>query len=166
MGAHIDFETDYLASVRVPQGTSLLIGTGSPNHMASDDWWEDHAGEIQRAGLPVPTYEHITKPLVCSSIGHGIQQAEWKVTHSIRLGSRRLGDSSAPELPGAQTPASMGQRSMKKLRTLIDASTGNMYLVWRGGYELPLSLVSEMHNLEGSPVGHTMLPCSRFGRRQ
>ena len=63
----------------------------------------------------------------------------------------------------AKTPALLGQRSMKKLRTLIDTFTGKMFLVGPGGYEIRLSPGSEVHSLEESPAGHLMLPCSRFG---
>ena len=119
-----DIETAYLASVRLPHGTSLLIDTGSPNNIASDGWAEDHARELQRAGLPQPSYETMSKPLVCSGIGHGTQHADQKGHYKICLGSGRLDDYTAPELPNAQTPALLGQRSMKKLRPLIDTFTG------------------------------------------
>ena len=128
-----EIETAYLASVRLPHGTSLLIDTGSPNNIASDGWAEDHARELHKAGLPAPVYEQMAKPLVCSGIGHGTQQADHKGTYKICLGSGRLDDYHAPELPNAQTPALLGQRSMKKLRALIDTFTGEMYLVGRVG---------------------------------
>ena len=108
----------------------------------------------------------MTKPLVCSGIGHGTQQADWKVSHSICLGSGRLDDYSAPELPNARTPALLGQRSMMKLRILIDTFTGKMFLVGPGGYEIRLSPGSEVHSLEEIPAGHLMLPCSRFSGQQ
>ena len=89
----------------------------------------------------------------CSAHGHATQQAEWKVSHPICLGSRRLDDYSAPELPNAQTPVFLGQGSMKKLRTLILTFTRNMYLVGRG-YELRLSPGSEMHRRERGLTPH------------
>ena len=49
-----DIETAYLASVWLPHGTSLLVDTGSPGNIVSDGWSEDHALELQRAGLPAP----------------------------------------------------------------------------------------------------------------
>ena len=73
-----DIETAYQASVRHPHGTSLLIDTGSPNNIGSDGWAEGHARELQRAGLLAQTYEQMAKPLVCSGIGHGAQQADQK----------------------------------------------------------------------------------------
>ena len=86
--------------------------------------------------------------------------------YKICLGSGRLDDYTAPELPNAQTPALLGQRSMKKLRTLIDTFTGKMFLVGPGGYEIHLSPGSAVHELDESSAGHLMLPCSRFGRQQ
>ena len=132
----------------------------------SDGWSEDHALELQRAGLPDLAYSKRTKPMVCSGIGHGTQEAERDVTHPVCLGSGRLDEYTAPELPNAKTPALLGQRSMNKLRTLIDTSTGNMLLVGLGGYEIRLTLGSEVHDLEESPAGHLMLPCSRFGSQE
>ena len=119
--------------MRLPHGTSLLVDTGSPGNIVSDGWSEDHARELQRAGVPQPTYTERDKPMVCSGIGHGTQEANWDVTHPICLGARRLDECTAPELPDAKTPALLGQRSMKKLRTLIDIFTGQMYLVGLGG---------------------------------
>ena len=161
-----EIETAYLASVRLPHGTSLLVDTGSPGNIVSDGWSEDHALELRRAGAPSPYYAERDKPMVCSGIGHGTQEANWDVTHPIALGAGRLDEYTAPELPNAKTPALLGQRSMKKLRTLIDTFTGKMYLVGPGGYEIRLSPGSEMHKLEESPAGHLMLPCSRFDGQQ
>ena len=158
-----DIETAYLASVRLPHGTSLLVDTGSPGNIVSDGWSEDHAIELQRAGLPNPYYTERTTPMICFGIGHGTQEAGWDVNHPICLGTSRLDNYTAPELPNAKTPALLGQRSMKKLRTFIDTFTGKMFLVGPGGYEIRLSPGSEVHSLEESPAGHLMLPCSRFG---
>ena len=44
----------YLASVRLPHGTSLLVDTGSPGNITSDGWSEDHSRELAKAGLPQP----------------------------------------------------------------------------------------------------------------
>ena len=107
------FPTDiveaYLASVRLPHGTSLLVDTGSPGNITSDGWSEDHARELRKAGLPEPQYAKRSKPMVCSGIGHGSQQADWDVTHPICLGAGRLDKYTAPELPDAETPALLGQ---------------------------------------------------------
>jgi len=161
-----EVETAYLASVRLPHGTSLLVDTGSPNNITSSEWTKDHSRELRAAGLPDPSYEHRSKPMICSGIGHGTQEAAWNVAHTICLGNGRLDRYVAPELPDARTPALLGQRSMKSLRTLIDTFTGKMYLVGPGGYEIRLSPGSEVHELEESPAGHLMLPCSRFGPQQ
>ena len=157
-----DIQAAYLASVRLPHGTSLLVDTGSPGNITSDGWSEDHSRELAKAGLTPPQYVQRSRPMVCSGIGHGTQQAEWDVVHPICLGAGRLDKYTAPELPNAETPALLGQRSMKALRTLIDTFTGKIFFIGEGGYELRLSPGSEMHELEESPVGHLMLPCSRF----
>ena len=155
-----------MASMRLPHGTSLLVDTGSPNNITSSEWSQDHSRELHRAGLPDPSYEQRAKPMVCSGIGHGTQEAAWDVAHTICLGSGRLDRFVAPELPDARTPALLGQKSMKALLTLIDTFTGKMYLVGPGGYEIRLSHESEVHELEESPAGHLMLPCSRFSTQQ
>ena len=161
-----EVEAAYLASVRLPHGTSLLVDTGSPSNITSSEWSKDHSRELHVAGLPDPSYDHRAKPMICSGIGYGTQEAACDVTHTICLGSGRLDRYVAPELPEAITPAILGQRSMKALRTLIDTFTGQMYLVGPGGYEIRLSPGSEVHALEESPAGHLMLPCSHFGPQQ
>ena len=53
-----EVETAYLASVRLPHGTSLLVDTGSPNNITSSEWTKYHSRELRAAGLPDPSYEH------------------------------------------------------------------------------------------------------------
>ena len=55
---------------------------------------------------------------------------------------------------------------MNALQTIIGTFTGELFLVWPGGYEIRLGLGSEMYDLEESSAGHLMLLCFRFSERQ
>ena len=161
-----DIETAFLASVRLPHGTSLLVDTSSPSNIVSDGWSEDHALDLQRAGLPAPSNSERTVAMVCSGFGHVTREANWDVTHPVCLGTGRLDNFTAPELPNAKTSAPLGQRWMKKLRTLIDTSTGKMFFVGPGGYYIRLSPGSEVHNIEEPSWAHhsAVLPPRRPGK--
>ena len=101
----------------------------------------------------------------CSGVGTGSQTADWNVRHRISLGDGRVDYYEAPELPDSKTPALLGQLSLGKLRAVTDSFTKRLYLVGPGGYEIRLSPGSQMFQLEESPMGHLMLPCSKFGQR-
>ena len=51
---------------------------------------------------------------------------------------------------------------MAAKQAIIDTFTPQMFLVGPGGYEIRLSPGSERYALEKSPMGHLMLPCSRW----
>ena len=54
------------------------------------------------------------------------------------------------------------QICMKGRRSILDTFAGRFYMVGPGGYELEFSPGSEKFDLEESPMGHQMLPCSKF----
>ena len=140
-----------------------MVDTGSPGNICGSEWSREHEAESIRHGF-YPEYTKRDKPMRCSGVGTGSQTADWNVRHRICLGTGdgRIDNYEAPELPDSKTPALLGQISMRKLRTLIDTFSHKMYLVGPGGYEIRLSPGSEMLPLEESPMGHLMLPCSRF----
>ena len=159
-----ELQTAFAASVRMDgrHGSALLIDTGSPSNICGSEWSREMTAECSRAGVNGPQYAQRDRPLTCSGIGKGSQQADHDVTHTISVGDGRWGTYTAPELPNSRVPALWGQRSMKEKRALIDTFTGRIYLVAPGGYELKLSPGSVQHDLVESSAGHLMLPCSQF----
>ena len=154
----------YAASVRLPHGTALLVDTGSPGNLVGSEWVEDHARELQRAGLPNPRYAQRAQPLTCNGVGTGSQTASHDVEVPIGLGNGRLDGYRGPELPNSRTPALLGRNAMREKRCLVDTFSNKMFMVGPGGYEIKLSPGSEIYDLEDSQAGHQMLPCSQFRR--
>ena len=94
--------------------------------------------------------------MTCREIGAGSQSTDWDVRHQVAVGNGRIDNFTAPELPDSETPGILGRCSMKRLRCLIDAFEGRLYMVGPGGCELRLSPGSEMHGLENWPYNASM----------
>ena len=155
-------EEAFAASVRLPHGTSLLVDTGAPGNLAGSEWTEDHSRELWSADLPGPHYTKRDRPLTCTGVGKGQQEAVYEVEVPIALGSGRLDAFRASELPDSATPALLGRLAMRAKRVLLDTYNGKFFMVGEGGYELKLSPGSEIYETEDSAAGHMMLPCSQF----
>ena len=102
------------------------------------------------------------QPLEVGGVGTGTQATQMAICHHIGLenGQERIYE--APTLPNSSIPALLGQKSLCRLRALLDCFNGKIYFVGPGGYKLQLAPGSETHKLEQSPAGHLMLPCSSF----
>ena len=75
------------------------MDTGSPGNITGSEWTQDHCRELSAAGLPPPRYAQRARPLTCSGVGTGSQQAEHDVEVPIALRADRLDGYRAPELP-------------------------------------------------------------------
>jgi hypothetical protein len=137
------------------------VDTGSPDNLCSDDFTAELAAAAREAGLPPPTYAQMT-PLQVGGIGSGTQTATSKVTIPINLGRGNKASFTAPELPNSSIPGLLGRRALKEHRVLLDCFNNKFIMVGPGGYELKLSPGSETYELEESPAGHLMLPCSKY----
>ena len=154
-----------MASVRLKHGTSLLLDTGSPGNICGDKWSQEMAFESQSKVSRSPEYKRRDQTMTCRGIGTGSQSTNWDVRHVISLGTGRLDTFTAPELPDSETPGILGRVSMRHHRMLLDTFSNVAYMVGPGGYELKLSPGSEKLDLQDSPMGHMMLPCSEFRRQ-
>ena len=141
-------------------GVSLLVDTGSPDNLCSDDFTAELADAARRAGRPPPTYASMI-PLAVGGIGSGTQTATHKVTLPINLGNTDA-TFTAPELPNCSIPGLLGRRALREHRVLLDCYNNKFIMVGPGGYDLQLSPGSETFDLEESPAGHLMLPCSKY----
>ena len=59
-------------------------------------------------------------------------------------------------------PALLGMKSLKKYRSILDMVSDKLYLVGPGDIQLTLPPGSTVLNLEQSPSGHLLIPCSEF----
>ena len=121
-----------------------------------------HERASESSGRPVATYRQLGRPLEVGGVGTGSQHATHAASHTIALASGKEAKYEAPLLPKSRTPALLGQRSLKKMRVLLDCFNNKFYRIGPGGYKLQLAPGSEVHELEESHAGHLMLPCSRF----
>ena len=164
IGATEEATENYLVKTRMKnrEGEALLIDPGSPDNLCGDEWSERMRTAAVRAGRPNTTSSPMQNPLEVGGIGTGTQTATQKVVHRIGLANGREANYETPVLPRSGTPALLGQRSLRKLRALIDCFTGRLYFIGPGGYQIKLSPGSETHELTESHAGHLMLPCSDF----
>ena len=145
-------------------GIALLVDPGSPENLCGDQW----SNEMQEAALAANRsqikYSDLARPLEVGGIGSGTQSAYQSGLHPIGLPDGTDAIYESPILPNSGTPALLGQKSLKKMRCLLDCFNNKLYRVGPGGYKLNLSPGSVTYPLEESHAGHLMLPCSRFNR--
>ena len=165
MREHKDGET-FLVRTRMATapGVALLVDPGSPENLCGDQW----SNEMQEAALaanrsPIK-YSDLARPLEVGGIGSGTQSAYQSGLHCIGLPDGTDAIFESPILPKSGTPALLGQKSLKKMRCLLDCFNNKLYRVGPGGYKIQLSPGSVIYPLEESHAGHLMLPCSRFSR--
>ena len=154
----------YLIRTRMKDkpGEALLVDPGSPENLCGDEWSKRQQEEARKAGRPNAVYTPLPRQLEVGGVGTGTQIATRSVKVHLGLQGGKEGTYEAPELPNSSTPALLGQRSLRKARTLLDCFNNKMYCIGSGGYRLHLSPGSEMYQLEESCAGHLMLPCSQF----
>ena len=157
VGATINLQT-HASDVTKHFGSSVHI-----YELDNDDEWSKRMRTAAvRAGRPDTTSIPMRNQLEVGGIGTGTQTATQKVVHRIGLAGGREANYKTPVLPNSGTPALLGQRSLRKMRALIDCFTGRLYLIGPGGYQIKVSPGSETYELVESHAGHLMLPCSDF----
>ena len=145
-------------------GMALLVDPGSPENLCGDQWSKQMQEAALAANRPATKYSNLERPLEVGGIGSGTQSAYQSGTHSIGLPDGTDAMYESPILPKSGTPALLGQKSLKKMRCLLDCFTNKLYRCGPGGYNIKLSPGSVQYDLEESHAGHLMLPCSRFNR--
>ena len=140
----------------------MLVDPGSPENLCGDEWSHRQQLAAQEAGRPLATYTELPRPLTVGGVGTGTQSATHAVRVQLGMPGGKEGTYEAPELPNSSTPALLGQKSLKRFRSLIDCYNKQLFHIGPGGYHLQLSPGSAQHQLEESHAGHLMLPCSEF----
>ena len=158
-----DDDTSYLVKTRLASGVgcALLVDTGSPDNLCSDEFSKELAAAAAAAERPAPIYRPMP-PLAVGGIGKGIQTATSRVELPIGLGHDLEATYSAPELPNSSVPGLLGRKALREHRVLLDCFNNKFYTIGPGGYKLQLSPGSNVRDLEESPAGHLMLPCTRY----
>ena len=154
----------YLVRTRMAtaSGAALLIDPGSPENLCGDQWSKEMQAAAAAANRPPTQFQDMHRPLEVGGIGSGTQKAFQTGRHPIGLSNGDEAVYEAPILPNSGTPALLGQKSLKKMRGLLDCFNKKLYRIGPGGYRMQLSPGSVVYALEESHAGHLMLPCSRF----
>ena len=156
----------YLVRTRMTSpGVALLIDPGSPENLCGDSWSNEMQTAAIAANRPPVKYKDLARPLEVGGIGSGTQSAHQSGIHAIGLPDGTDAMYESPILPNSGTPALLGQRSLKRMRCLLDCYNNKLFLVGPGDYMIKLSPGSKQYDLEESHAGHLMLPCSRFQRQ-
>ena len=145
-------------------GVALLVDPGSPENLCGDQWSTDMQNAALAANRPPIKYENLARPLEVGGIGSGTQSAYKSGQHCIGLSDGTDAVFTSPILPNSGTPALLGQKSLKRMRCVLDCFNNKLYMIGPGGYTLKPSPGSRIFNLEESHAGHLMLPCSLFNR--
>ena len=151
-------------------GCSLLIDTGSPTNIMSDQFHKELSKSCSDGGVAEPQSRKRNQPLRIGGIGSGTQQADFDAKFNIGINQRfdeyrsqpKFAEFAAPVLPNSDIPGIVGQNSLKQNRVLLDCFNLRMYCIGPGEAIIELPPGSEMYDLEESRDGHLMLPCDVF----
>jgi hypothetical protein len=157
----------YLVRTRMATapGIALLVDPGSPENLCGDQWSKEMNEAALAANRSPIKYQDLPRPLEVGGIGSGTQSAYQSGLHNIGLTDGTDATYESPVLPNSGTPALLGQKSLKKMRAVLDCFNNKLYRIGPGGYRMQMSPGTTVYALEESHAGHLMLPCSRFSAR-
>ena len=156
----------YHVDTRLRDGRpAILIDPGSVGNLGGDQWARDCAKAALRAGRK-PIEVKRQRPLSVTGVGHGSQQC----THNCKLpvmlrktdGTYSPGVFETPVVPNSELPGLLGLHSMRNASAVLDMANLRLHLCGPGDIQLNLPAGTESYQLEVSPSGHLVLPCSNF----
>ena len=79
---------------------------------------------------------------------------------------RVVGEISMPTVTDSNLPGLLGLTTLRKKRSVIDTTTGKIYMLGPGDCDLLKAMPpgTEVYQCEYAPSGHLILPCAEFAK--
>lgn len=151
----------YHTKVRLDNGEALLVDTGAPRNMAGDRVIKrisDHAAQHGQGCTTLP----LKNSLSVEGVGSGASSCTHESTVAIALADGQIAHYRAPVVQESELPALLGLESMEKRRAILDLVHGKLIELGPGPFKLELPPGSRVLQMQKSPTGHLMLPCSEW----
>ena len=154
------------SETRLPDGRPvLLIDPGSVGNLCGDVWAQECAKEALKHGRnPVQTRRN--RPLSVMGVGNGNQTCTHNCTIHVALtqldGTGSVGTYTTPVVANSKLPGLLGLNTMRKNRGVLDMINLQLHMCGPGDVQVTLPPGTKSYQLEVSPSGHLVLPCSNF----
>lgn len=154
------------SETRLPDGRPvLLIDPGSVGNLCGDVWAQECAKEALKHGRnPVQTRRN--RPLSVMGVGNGNQTCTHNCTIPVALtqldGTGSVGTYTTPVVANSKLPGLLGLNTMRKNRGVLDMINLQLHMCGPGDVQVTLPPGTKSYQLEVSPSGHLVLPCSNF----
>ena len=136
----------------------ILIDPGAHDNLVGSITAKDMA-EQNGVALAEKTMD---KSLPVEGVGKDPQVAQKAIRLSMAVKDTdgNLTDASytAPQIEGSLLPPLLGNKTLRRMQSLIDCGSGRLILPGPGGVELKLSPGTLVYDLEFTPSGHWILP--------
>ena len=117
------------------------------------------------------TNSQLSRPLQVHGVGRQASECTLQRTFPIAPlvqdghgGQHTLSTYTAPVIPNSPVPALLGLASLRANRAILECEPGLLRLCGPGRQPLQLPAGSRTYQLEESPSGHWLLPCSELHR--
>jgi len=136
----------------------LLIDPGAHDNLVGSITAEQMC---EQTGLPLEE-QTMDRARPVEGVGKDAQVARWAIRLSMSVhdvsGNASSATYTAPQIEGSLLPPLLGNKTLRKMQSLIDCGSGRLVLPGPGGVELKLSPGSHAYDLEFTPSGHWILP--------
>ena len=162
----VDIENVYHSETRLPDGRpSLLIDPGSVANLCGDKWAQECAKMTIQHGL-TPSQNKRARPLSVMGVGNGNQTCTHDCTLPIAMsrgnGTTVTGSFTTPVVAGSELPGLLGFKTMRDNRAVLDMVNLQLHFCGPADINLTLPPGTKSFQLEISPSGHLVLPCTNF----
>ena len=162
----IERENVYHSETRLPDGRpSLLVDPGSVANLCGDKWAQECAKMALQYGLK-PSQNKRTRPLSVMGVGNGNQTCTHDCTLPIAMSRENdttvIGNFTTPVVANSELPGLLGLKTMRNNRAVLDMVNLQLHFCGPSDINLTLPPGTKSFQLEISPSGHLVLPCTNF----
>ena len=162
----VDLENVYHSETGLLDGRpSLLIDPGSVANLCGDKWAQECAKMATQNGL-TPSQNKRTRRLSVMGVGNGNQTCTHDCTLPIAMSRESdttvTRSSTTPVVAESELPGLLGFKTMMNNRAVLDTVNLQLHICGPADINLTLPPGTKSFQLEISPSGHLVLPCTNF----
>ena len=162
----VDLENVYHSETRLPDGRPrLLIDPGSAANLCGDKWAQQCAKMAIQHGL-TPSQNKRTRPLSVMGVSNGNPTCTHDCTLRIAFfrgnDTTVTGSFTTPVVSESELPGLLGLKTMRNNRAVLDMVDLQLHVCGPADINLTLPPGTKSFQLEISPSGHFVLPCTNF----
>ena len=156
----------YHVKARLKDGReAVLVDPGAHDNLTGSAWVDRVRHIADKYGLEVSMIVMPTS-LSVGGVGKGSQTCMHKVSVPMALADGSHGLYHAPVVPNSEMPALLGNKTMCRMKVLLNLGDGKFIIPGSGSVRITLPAGSRVLDMEMSESGHWMLPITEYARRE